>query len=328
MDSAQQITFTPRRNLPPAEVDCKWWKKGNCTRGSTCFFKHDPDQAGVDNPDKGAEKKETRDGEKGAVESSGDECIRSWRTSAKNSSEDDPLDPMSENYSTLKKTSKTCPMCRVQSDYVVPSTFFPTPPSSDSSSKSSLSTTSKSSSSEKQPIKNEIKEDIVNSYLSRLKTIPCRYFEHSVQRKRIGFRNAKLNCGFGNNCHYAHIDPDTQEPYIFSTAELNTMKARRAHKRSRARDMMVQREMAMIVSGLGAQSFEDSSELGQDDLYPGLGVGDELAFEAFSEFFGPSPFMYEMMGGGGESVIGADDDWETESSDEEDDDDEYGEFYL
>lgn len=78
MDSLQQAPPEPRRNLPPAEVDCRWWKKGNCTRGSTCFFRHDPDQAGVDSPEErakaaaaAASKKSSEDGKKGAAEFSG-----------------------------------------------------------------------------------------------------------------------------------------------------------------------------------------------------------------------------------------------------------------
>ena len=27
--------------LPPAAVDCKWWMLGYCSRGKSCYFKHD-----------------------------------------------------------------------------------------------------------------------------------------------------------------------------------------------------------------------------------------------------------------------------------------------
>lgn len=73
MESPQQASVHPRRNLPPGEVDCRWWKKGNCTRGSTCFFRHEPSQAGVDSPEgraKAASKKLGEDEEKGGVDSS------------------------------------------------------------------------------------------------------------------------------------------------------------------------------------------------------------------------------------------------------------------
>ena len=39
-----------RRNLHPAEIDCKWWKQGYCYRGSTCYFRHNPVLAGSDKP--------------------------------------------------------------------------------------------------------------------------------------------------------------------------------------------------------------------------------------------------------------------------------------
>jgi hypothetical protein len=29
------------RRLPPEQVDCKWWMRGYCARGKTCYFKHD-----------------------------------------------------------------------------------------------------------------------------------------------------------------------------------------------------------------------------------------------------------------------------------------------
>lgn len=40
---------TADRVLPPAEIDCKWWKQGYCARGKTCYFRHDEAMAGVDN---------------------------------------------------------------------------------------------------------------------------------------------------------------------------------------------------------------------------------------------------------------------------------------
>lgn len=37
-----------RQSLPPHQVDCVWWKKGYCFRGTKCFFRHDAALAGVD----------------------------------------------------------------------------------------------------------------------------------------------------------------------------------------------------------------------------------------------------------------------------------------
>jgi E3 ubiquitin-protein ligase makorin len=58
---------TSRQNLPPAEIDCKWWKQGYCFRGSTCYFRHDAALAGVDNPkyEANREKKEQRESDIG-----------------------------------------------------------------------------------------------------------------------------------------------------------------------------------------------------------------------------------------------------------------------
>lgn len=74
MDSLQQaesLRQPARRNLPPSEVDCRWWKKGNCRRGSTCFFRHDPDQAGVDSPERKA--KAAEEARRRAAEAEGSE---------------------------------------------------------------------------------------------------------------------------------------------------------------------------------------------------------------------------------------------------------------
>jgi E3 ubiquitin-protein ligase makorin len=58
---------TSRQNLPPAVIDCKWWKQGYCFRGRTCYFRHDAALVGIDKPKDGAsrEKKEPRESETG-----------------------------------------------------------------------------------------------------------------------------------------------------------------------------------------------------------------------------------------------------------------------
>ena len=202
-------------------------------------------------------------------------------------------------------------MCRVQSDYVVPSSVFPVSLPSDAKGSPNTAGMSAGAGGKQKP-RNPAKDEIVNTYLSRLKKIPCRYFENSVQRQRDGVRNARLTCGFGNNCHYAHINPTTQEPYVFSAAELNAMKAGRAQKQRRAREMMVEREMAMIVNEFGPMSLEDPSETDDDEFDPE--VMDELYMDSFSEFFGPSPFFYAMMNQHHHDHISDEDtEWETES---------------
>jgi hypothetical protein len=67
MRTSEPTLPTSRQNLPPAEIDCKWWKQGYCFRDRTCYFRHDPALAGVDNPkyEANREKKEQREGETG-----------------------------------------------------------------------------------------------------------------------------------------------------------------------------------------------------------------------------------------------------------------------
>jgi hypothetical protein len=38
----------PAGNLHPSAVDCKWWKQGYCARGASCYFRHDPNVAGLE----------------------------------------------------------------------------------------------------------------------------------------------------------------------------------------------------------------------------------------------------------------------------------------
>ena len=116
------------------------------------------------------------------------ECIRNWRSSTSPSNDE------------LKSTSKTCPMCRSHSDFIIPSSHFPLQSKADSTPGG----------------ENTVKNQIVDGYLSRLKTIPCRYFQQSVEDSK---RNFRPKCRFGNSCHYAHTHPVTKEPYIFSDEE-------------------------------------------------------------------------------------------------------------
>lgn len=71
--------------------------------------------------------------------------------------------PFGGDDGNLNKTSKTCPLCRVRSKYIIPSSIFPAPPPGSrpqSSPENDLST-------------NPAKEAIVQRYLDKLGTIPC-----------------------------------------------------------------------------------------------------------------------------------------------------------
>lgn len=98
------------------------------------------------------------------------------------------------------------------------------------------------------------------------------------------------------------------------------MKAGQARKRRRARDMRAQREMALIVSGLGPLSLEDHSEFDEDEYYGFGHVEDEADYE-ISDFLGPSPFVYSMINRGYGPIFAEDTEWETETDDDDDNDD-------
>lgn len=114
------------------------------------------------------------------------------------------------------------------------------------------------------------KQEIINHYLARLKTIPCRYFEDSVkqQHKSAAF---KPICKFGNDCHYAHTHPIARQPYIFSSAELDAIKGKQILNRRRARHRLAEQVLTaeMMLWGLaalelGMTSDEEEGDWGSD----------------------------------------------------------------
>jgi hypothetical protein len=119
-------------------------------------------------------------------------------------------------------------MCRKRSDFIIPSSFFPTPPKP--------SVQPNQSDSQPSRPKNTAKEKIVGDYLAKLKKIPCRYFETGVKRWReasVAGEAAKFRpvCFFGNECHYAHKDPVSGGEYEFSEVEIVRMARRRGRRR-------------------------------------------------------------------------------------------------
>jgi E3 ubiquitin-protein ligase makorin len=111
----------------------------------------------------------------------------------------------------------------------------------------------------------EAKQDIINNYLARLKTIPCRYFENSVkdQNEPSAFKPV---CRFGNDCHYAHSHPITRQPYVFSSAELDAVKDKRLLNRRRARNRLAEQILTaeMMLWGLAALELEMTSDEEED----------------------------------------------------------------
>lgn len=150
----------------------------------------------------------------------------------------------------VSKNTKTCPLCRTKSDFVIPSSVFPTPPTVDAKSDRENSGPSQAPDNEAAEEKqNPVKEQIIQGYLAKLKKIPCRYFEDEVKRWREKVARAEARnggsasstrppkfvpkCSFANKCHYAHLDPITKEPYVFSASEIRDMKRRRHEQRAR-----------------------------------------------------------------------------------------------
>ncbi|KAI5837869.1 hypothetical protein DFP73DRAFT_531574 [Morchella snyderi] len=243
-----------RVNLPPSHVPCRFFLKGYCSRGSTCWYAHDvaavPDaKDDVINTTAAAvvliiewcgkgDKTDTEEccaicfevpSTYGLLTNCDHifclSCIRSWRSSSSsNNNAPSVFSPGAPD--DLHKTSKTCPLCRVRSKFIVPSSVLPTANS---------------------------KEIIVQRYLEKLTTIPCRYFHDSLKTRPRPF------CPFGNDCHYSH------DAYTFSERELTS------HRRSRScrgggsagaiGRAQTQALIEMILEGEGAEGVWDVGEL-------------------------------------------------------------------
>ncbi|KAI5291404.1 hypothetical protein KEM54_004939 [Ascosphaera aggregata] len=290
------MASSEQTRLPPEKVDCRWWKRGYCFRGTKCFFKHNPALIGVDapkphsenekeerviqqqdntSPDSQTKKASQRRLYKPPREPCGIcyetpevyglltqcdhvfclDCIREWRSSSRKTT---PAGSTQHIDSELVQMTKTCPVCRIKSDFVVPSCVMPSPLPKGKSVGSSSGGTSPS---------NPAKKELVDNYLQQRKRIPCKFYQASVrkwralQRKsdrsanalrfiytdddeedeksdsRSAFEGAKRipfkpRCKFGNDCHYAHTHPMTGEPHIFTQSELEHMQSRFRQRRS------------------------------------------------------------------------------------------------
>jgi len=176
----------------------------------------------------------------------------------------------------LNKTSKTCPICRSQSDFIIPSSIWPIVSAPASASLPD----------------NTMKKGIVDGYLGRLKTIPCRYFEQSIKDSSPDY---KFKCQFGNNCHYLHTHPTTKEPYTFSEEELRPR--RRLPKRARAQFLQEMAILEMLFSDSAAEQGSDVGWLDEDNDDEDDDeddFGDELLFER--EFLMLSDLDFDGLG--------------------------------
>jgi len=97
-------------------------------------------------------------------------CLKSWR------------DPHQISLDIVDSgVHKQCPMCRIVSRYIIPSSIF-----------------YKSG--------DPMKEVVIERYKSSMKKVNCRYFEASPPGRRY--------CPFGKDCFYRHVDENGQE-FVF-----------------------------------------------------------------------------------------------------------------
>ncbi|KAI5789011.1 hypothetical protein EDC01DRAFT_608401, partial [Geopyxis carbonaria] len=210
------------KRAPRNETPCRYFIQGYCARGNTCWYRHenpkddrekDSETATVSEPKLQEEKESCAicfDVPKYYGLMTGCDhvfcldCIRQWRSTSNPNANNDRSDEQE-----LTNTSKTCPLCRVQTRYVIPSHIFPTPPSDGSS--------------------NTQKAKIEAVYRRRLSSIPCRYFKQSLERVQSSSsdshqrRRRGPHCPFGNDCHYKHQigDGNNAKHYTFTKGELN-----------------------------------------------------------------------------------------------------------
>jgi E3 ubiquitin-protein ligase makorin len=158
------------------QIACRYFKKGNCKRGNSCFYKHDLQNQTAQQTAQQTVGNRTEeivcsvcyeDPLQFGLLNGCDhvfclKCVREWRNSKTKDLE-------------LGRSNviKECPLCRVKSDFVVPSFKFMT---------------------------GQEKEKEIQAYKTKLEKIPCKYFNRRGRYYRV--------CPFGDICFYAHTDQD------------------------------------------------------------------------------------------------------------------------
>ncbi|TGZ78775.1 hypothetical protein EX30DRAFT_131420 [Ascodesmis nigricans] len=192
--SARAPVFSPGKKATLNTIPCRYYKSGYCRRGEACWFQHATPSAGGAGPNKlemegggqrmGMKAQETQRPEDEVcgicLDAVGDEyglltecdhvfclsCIRAWRDThrASATAANNDID------SDLASTSKTCPMCRKRSRFIIPSRIFPYPTGNGNGEGGGKGNGA-----------NELKKVIEAAYLRRLASIPCRYFTQSLR---------------------------------------------------------------------------------------------------------------------------------------------------
>ncbi|CAG8490597.1 1781_t:CDS:2 [Scutellospora calospora] len=145
---------------------CKFFLQNRCMYGDACWNRHELPDTSVNNEVETKKKEKQKENE----EKEENICaicydvpkkfgLLEWRKT----------DNMSTPFQSID-TTKTCPVCRKNSPYIVPSSSF-------------------AKSGQK-------KDEIILSYKKRISQIPCKYFQET--RK----------CPFADACFYKHANPD------------------------------------------------------------------------------------------------------------------------
>ncbi|TRM60714.1 hypothetical protein BD626DRAFT_406853 [Schizophyllum amplum] len=165
-----------------ASKTCRFFAKGYCNRGDSCWFRHvqsevSSSRATLEDVEDDQccicfEKPTTYGLLGGCSHVFCLSCLRQWRSTAGKS-----IDVVESG------VHKKCPMCRSKSAFITPSSVF---------------------------IKHgdPAKDEVIQAYKESMARIPCVHFQSSKARGR-------LFCPFGRDCFYQHLNDDGT-PYIFS----------------------------------------------------------------------------------------------------------------
>ncbi|KAF5351543.1 hypothetical protein D9758_007178 [Tetrapyrgos nigripes] len=188
----------PNAKLTPYDQakSCRYYAQGFCKRGDKCWFLHVPQTS---QPEHATEEDELcsicleKPSIYGLLTGCSHvfcmTCLKQWREPAAKS--------MDMIYSGVHKK---CPMCRVPSKFIVPSSLF---------------------------FKHDSprKAEIVEAYKRSMARVPCRYFTRSLAKDK----NNPL-CPFGKDCFYQHIKEDGT-PHVFTDGIEASMRRYRTRSR-------------------------------------------------------------------------------------------------
>ncbi|KAL4063126.1 hypothetical protein J3A83DRAFT_4297584 [Scleroderma citrinum] len=177
---------------------CRYYVKGHCTRGDSCWFRHEHPKLPP------GDERVQYHGETCAICMEKPityglltdcshvfclQCIRQWR---------DKDGKSSDMVST--GSIKCCPLCRGPSRFITPSTHF-------------------------FPSGHPQKDEIIETYKASMARVSCKYFEETS-------RNGKPCCPFGSDCFYKHTNPDGT-PHVFRHGAQQAMNHYRRYLRNR-----------------------------------------------------------------------------------------------